>query len=377
MDHAFGDDSTANSAAHRASVGRVESTSRILIESDPEVLEFPFSSLGSFITPTEQFYVRSHFSVPSLDLASWRIRVEGAVERPLELSYDDLRSLPSRTVPVTLECAGNSRTFLHPRVAGAQWGLGAVSTAEWTGVPLAALLERVGLSPSALEVVLEGADRGTVSETPKPAGEISYARSLPRLKALQPDVLLAYKMNGEDLPLSHGFPLRAIIPGWYGMASVKWLTRVVVVEVPFQGYWQTVDYAFWERRNALPTRTPLTEMQVKSEIAQPASDEIVPAGIPYRVRGAAWTSDAEVTQVEVSTDAGDTWNDARLIGPSAPHTWRLWEYSWRTPAQPGRYTLLSRARDSRGRIQPVTHDPDRANYMITHILPVEVEVELR
>jgi DMSO/TMAO reductase YedYZ molybdopterin-dependent catalytic subunit len=209
---------------------------------------------------------------------------------------------------------------------------------------------------------------------PKPGGPISYARSLPRAKALQPEVLLAYGMNGEDLPFSHGFPLRAIVPGWYGMASVKWLTRIVVLDVPFQGYWQTVDYAYWERRNGLPVRTPLGEMQVKSEIARPARYEVVPAGTSYRVHGAAWTSAAEIIRVEVSTDAGATWSDARLFGPSAAYTWRFWEYCWHTPKQAGHHTLLSRATDSHGRSQPVSHDPDRANYMITHTLPVEVEV---
>lgn len=349
-------------------------TERIVRQEQPENLEFPFANLNSRITPTPQFYVRNHFPVPELDLATWRLRVEGAVDTPLELTYQKLLELPTRTQTVTLECAGNSRTFLNPKVRGVQWELGAVGTAEWTGVSLAEVLRQAGLTFAAVEVVLEGADGGPVSEEPRPHGPIRYARSLPRATALRPDVLLAYQMNGEPLAASHGFPLRAIVPGWYGMAAVKWLTRILVTETPFQGYWQTTDYAYWDRRGGLPVRVPLSEMQVKSEIARPAGGEGIATGTSYRVHGAAWSADAEITQVEVSADGGQSWELALLCENAGPNAWRLWEYLWSVPSTPGSYTLLSRATDSRGRTQPLERDPNRANYMINHVLPVSVEV---
>ena len=346
----------------------------IIRQKQPENLEFPFSTLDSFITSNHRFYVRNHFAVPQLDARSWRLRVEGAVARPLELSYDDLLKLPSRTLTTTLECAGNSRVFLAPAARGVQWELGAVSTAEWTGMRLSAVLERAGVRPGALEVVIEGADRGEVNTEPKPAGPINYARSLPLAKALDPNVLLVHRMNNAELPPAHGFPVRLVVPGWYGMASVKWVTRIIVTEEPFSGYYQTTDYTYWERRGGLPVLRPLTEMQTKAAIARPAMGEVVAANAAYPVHGAAWTGDAEIAKVEVSTDAGRTWALAKLIDAPVRYSWRRWEYEWRTPAQPGRYTVMARATDVRGRIQPIKHDPDRGNYMINFVLPIETEV---
>src|SRR6266480_2020730 len=191
---------------------------KIIRSEDPLNLEMPFETLDRFITPTKSFYVRTHFPIPTIDKSEWRLRVEGEVERPFEISYDELIALESRKAPVTLECAGNSRNFLEPKVKGVQWELGAVGNAEWTGVPLSILLERAGIRANAHEVVLEGADHGRVNDPKAPAGAISFARSIPLTKANH-DVLLAYKINGVDLPPEHGFPVRAIVPGWYAMAS--------------------------------------------------------------------------------------------------------------------------------------------------------------
>jgi DMSO/TMAO reductase YedYZ molybdopterin-dependent catalytic subunit len=185
--------------------------------------------MDSFLTPTELFYIHSHFRAPKLDLASYQLRIDGAVKNPFSLSYEELREIPSETRVAILECAGNSRVFLVPQVEGAQWELGAVGNAQWTGAALAALLERAGMEEDACEIVLEGADQGTPKEKPIPAGPISYTRSLPRDKAIQREVLIAYQMNGRDLPLDHGYPVRAIVPGHYGMASVKWLTGIHAV----------------------------------------------------------------------------------------------------------------------------------------------------
>jgi DMSO/TMAO reductase YedYZ molybdopterin-dependent catalytic subunit len=344
----------------------------IIRQRQPENLEFPFDTLDSFLTPNDRFYVRSHFAVPALEASTWRLRVEGAVERPIEFGYDELRKMTARTLPATLECAGNSRVFLSPAVRGVQWELGAVSTAEWTGVPLSAILERAGVKPGAVEVVLEGADSGEMKDPPKPAGAIHFARSLPLAKALRPETLLAYKMNGADLPVSHGFPIRAVVPGWYGVASVKWLTRILVVDKPYQGHFQTVDYAVFERRDGLPVRVPIADLQLKAAIARPVTHEVIAAGTPYTISGAAWSGESPVRRVEVSTDGGMTWAQAVLNDRSHPFSWRLWSYTWKSPAK-GRAVLMARATDASGRVQPMQRDADRDNYMVSHVLPIEIE----
>src|SRR5206468_5904805 len=265
----------------------------------------------SFITPTKSFYVRTHFPIPKIDRDAWWLHVEGEVEKPFALNYEELLKLESLTVPVTLECAGNNRKFLEPKVKGVQWQLGAVGTAEWSGVSLSILLDRAIPKPNACEVVLEGTDGGMLEDPKSPPGKLKFARSIPLEKARR-DVLLAYKMNGEDLPPEHGFPLRAIVPGWYAMASVKWLQRIIVTDRPFTGYYQTLDYAFWKRRGDIAELTPLSEMQVKAEIVKPAQGEIVPTNSNVCVRGGAWACDAEITKVELSTDGGATWCDTKL-----------------------------------------------------------------
>jgi DMSO/TMAO reductase YedYZ molybdopterin-dependent catalytic subunit len=348
---------------------------KIVREEDPLNLEMPFDKLDGFITPTKLFYVRTHFPIPKIDKRAWRLRVEGEVEKPFDLSYDELLKLEPRKIPVTLECAGNNRNFLEPKVKGVQWELGAVGTAEWTGVPLPILLDRAVVRPTACEVILEGADGGKLDDPKSPAGELRFARSIPLEKASS--VLLAYKMNDVDLPPEHGFPVRAIVPGWYAMASIKWLQRLIVIDKPFTGYFQTLDYAFWKRRGDMAERVPLSEMQTKAEIARPMKGEIVPANSNVRVHGAAWATNGEIMKVELSTDGGSTWNDAKLLGEAKANAWQLWEFNWKTPAKPGKQTLTARATDSRGRTQPAERDPDRGTYMINHLLPIEVEVNRR
>jgi DMSO/TMAO reductase YedYZ molybdopterin-dependent catalytic subunit len=346
---------------------------KIVRSEEPLNLEMPFEKLDGFITPTKQFYVRSHFPIPKIDRKTWRLRVEGEIEKPFELNYDELLKLASRTIPATLECAGNSRSFLEPKVKGVAWGLGAVGNAEWTGVPLSILLDRAGVKAGAVEVILEGADQGPLTEPKGPPGNVQFARSVPIVKARE-DVLLAYKINGDDLPPENGFPVRAIVPGWYAVASIKWLQKIIVTNKPFAGYYQTLDYAYWERRGGLAELVPISEMQIKAEIAQPKPGEVVSANSDVHVRGAAWTGESEVTRVEFSADGGATWHDAQLDERPTRHAWRFWEYNWRTPSQAGRQTLVARATDSRGRTQPVKRDLDRGTYMITHLLPIEVEV---
>jgi DMSO/TMAO reductase YedYZ molybdopterin-dependent catalytic subunit len=342
---------------------------------DPDNLEFPFPTLNSFLTPNEQFFVRSHFPAPEVHAKTWRLRVEGAVARPVELGYDELRKMEAQTRTALLECAGNSRVFLKPPQVGVRWEQGAVSNAEWTGVPLGEVLKRAGLKGSAVEVILEGCDKGSYSSPdPKTPGVVSFARSLPLAKAKQPEVLLAYRMNGKELPPEHGYPVRAVVPGWYGMVSVKWLKRIVVSDRPFHGFFQTFTYTIWQRRGGLPDLVPVTEMQIKAQIARPALAEVVATGAKYRVHGAAWTGEGEVAKVEVSTDGGKRWAEARLLGKPVRHAWRLWEYDWDTPGRPGRRTLMARATDDRGNVQPMERDEDRRDAMISHVQPIKVEV---
>ena len=341
----------------------------------PQNMEFPFQSLNSFITPNELFYVRNHFPIPQLTANNYRLRVEGLVENQLNLTFDDIRRMPSRTVTFTMECAGNSRALLTPPARGVPWQYGAVSTAEWTGVPLSAVLQRAGVRDNATEVICEGADEGRLTSQPGPAGQpIHFTRGLPMAQTRRNDVLLAYRMNGQDLPAAHGFPLRLVVPGWYGMASVKWLSRLVLTNRPFTGYYQSLAYIRFHRVQGSYVITPITVMPVKSLIAQPITNARLQANANVRIHGAAWCGDSAIRRVNVSTDGGQTWQQARLLGEARDHCWRLWEYNWRTPARPGRVTLMSRATNARGDSQPMMPDGNRGAYMINHVIPVPVQV---
>ena len=345
----------------------------IIREREPVNLEYPFDHLQEFLTPNDLFYVRSHFKAPVLDRHGYRLTIGGAVERPFTVSYEELLAMPSVTRAATLECAGNSRIFLVPQVKGAQWQLGAVSTAKWTGISLEALLQRAGVDSHACEVLFEAADKGTPREEPIPPGETHYARSIAVEKVK--DVLIAYAMNGEDIPVDHGFPLRAIVPGHYGMASVKWLTHIRVLLKPFKGYWQTSDYAYWGfDENNNPMRLALGEMAVKSAIARPRTREILPAGSTYRVFGAAWGSDTHIETIELSTDDGKNWQPGRFLDESQFGAWRRWEFDWQVPAEKGTYVLKSRATDTRGNTQPEQHDKRFGTYVIHHTFGIEVVV---
>ena len=346
---------------------------RVVRSEAPLNLEMPFETLENFITPTESFYVRTHFPIPKIDRDAWWLHVEGEVDKPFAINYEELLEIKSVTIPATLECAGNNRSFLEPKVKGVQWGLGAVGTAEWTGVPLSVLLDRAVVRPNAREVILEGSDCGILEDPKSPPGELTFSRSVPLEKARR-DVLLAYKMNGQDLPAQHGFPVRAIVPGWYAVASVKWLQRIMVTQHPFTGYYQTLDYAYWKRQGDIGELTPIYEMQIKAEIAKPAQGAALPASSNVRVHGAAWTSTGEMTKVELSTDGGATWSETNLIGTSKRNAWRLWEFDWRTSSKPGRADLIARATDSQGKTQPVQRDRDRGTYMINHLLPITVQI---
>jgi DMSO/TMAO reductase YedYZ molybdopterin-dependent catalytic subunit len=346
---------------------------RIVRQAAPENLETDFGALAEFITPTDQHYVRSHFAVPQVDAAGWTLQVRGAVGQPLTLTLEQLRALPKMSKVVTLECAGNGRTFLNPAVGGVQWERGAVSTAEWTGVRLADLLGKAGAATDATRIVFEGADKGEVKNTPLPAGPITFHRSVSIEEAKARDAFVAYAINGQALPAAHGAPARLIVPGCYGMASVKWLSSIEVIKGDFNSYWESTDYAYWDRSSGRPLRRPLMGMQVKSSIARPSANGQVARGAATEIIGAAW-SDGTVTRVEVSTDGGTSWKDVEFIDPQSAVTWRRWRFKWQVPATAGEAVLMSRATDANGRTQPMTRSSDYGTYVIHHVVPVKVTV---
>lgn len=342
---------------------------RKLVQAFPENSETPLASIQGWVTPNRLFFVRNHFDVPTIDLTSWRLRVEGLVEQPLELSWEELTALPQHSVFATVECAGNGRSFLQRTAPGVQWRAGAVGHAEWTGVSLARVLGMAGVKTAATEVLFKGADVGSESDHPEP---MQFARSLPMKKALDADTLLAYRMNGDLLSPNHGFPLRLFVPGWYGVASVKWLTRVEVIDRRFRGYFQSKKYTI-QRHTAEGVTTEIVgPMSVKSEIVRPQDGATVGLGA-NRVFGVAWAGEDAVAAVEVSTDGGETFNPAQLTGPRAAYSWTLWEYLWEV-AEPGEYQLLARSISSTGKVQPAEHDPLCGGYLIRHSRATRVVV---
>ena len=346
---------------------------RLIVHSPrPEDLETPSNLLTSWITPTDLFYVRSHFYTPAIREDGWSLRVDGEVERSLDLTLTELRKMPSTTQVVTLECAGNGRAFFDPPVAGVQWRKGAVGTARWTGIRLADLLGRAGIKRSARHVWLNGADVGT-GRAP------DFIRNVPLEKAMHPDTLLAYEMNGEVLPLAHGFPLRAIVSGWEGAYSVKWLTHLHVADREQDGPFVQSSYRY-PKRPVAPGATvqpadtvPLKGLVVKSIITSPMADAVVPPG-PVRIAGFAWAGEAEIKRVDVSTDRGRTWVQARLGRDRAPFAWRQFEYQWNA-TDPGTLLVLSRAEDDKGRVQPIVAEWNPAGYLWNAIDQVRVNVK--
>jgi DMSO/TMAO reductase YedYZ molybdopterin-dependent catalytic subunit len=343
---------------------------RRVIQMSPENSEMPIQTVHGWVTPNRLFFVRNHFEVPTIDRKEWHLEVDGLVRQRLSLSWEDLAEYPERSLFATVECAGNGRSFLHKRAPGVQWGAGAIGHAEWTGVPLRLVLERAGLQPGTTEIIFEGSDAGAEADHPE---RMHFARSLPLDKALHPDTLLVYRMNGEVLTPSHGFPLRLFVPGWYGVCSVKWLRRIEATDRPFKGYYQTTKYTV-QRRNGAEVETEVVHaMSVKSEIIRPAADAVLRLGT-NRLFGIAWAGEEPVGRVDISTDGGESWYPAQLIGTSLPYCWTLWEYLWEA-ATPGNYTLLSRATSAGGRVQPAQHDPLWGGYLIHHSRPTPVRVE--
>jgi DMSO/TMAO reductase YedYZ molybdopterin-dependent catalytic subunit len=331
--------------------------------------EVPIGALiGRGLTSSARLYVRNHFHIPVIDASTWRLRVGGLVDRPLSLTLRDLHNMRSKTMVVTLECAGNGRSRFHPPTDGVEWNLGAVSTAEWTGVPLVDVLDQAGIKGKAREVVFHGADAGTVDGR---TDRIHFARSLKLDDARDSQALLAYAVNSEPIPRQHGYPLRLIVPGWYGMTSVKWLAEIEVIPGLFGGHFQTHAYFYERQRDGQLVREPVTRQKVRSLITEPAANEQVERG-ELTVRGVAWSGAAPVARVEVSID-GAAWHEAGLVGRSNGRSWQSWQLTTRIHG-PGATTVRARATDLAGRTQPEEPDWNRLGYgnNAIHEVPLRV-----
>jgi DMSO/TMAO reductase YedYZ molybdopterin-dependent catalytic subunit len=319
----------------------------VLVTARPLNAESPMALLGQPRTPLAACFVRCHFDPPRVDPATHRLLVTGRVRRPLSLSLDEVRALGSRTVEIVMECAGNGRSVLNPRPPGVPWGFGAVSAMSFTGAPLNLLLEHAGIEPDAVEVLFAGDDAGRV-ET---GHTVAFERSMPIDDAVHGGAILAWAMNDQPLTTEHGAPLRLVVPGWYGMASVKWLTRIEPLARPFMGFFQTQHYILRGEGHG-PGGTPLNRVRVRSLIAAPAHDARLVRGRPVRLSGGAWSGSGGIRSVDVSTDDGLTWSAASLQPPPREHGLTVWSHTW-TPLHAGRFTIVARATDTAGNAQPL------------------------
>lgn len=337
---------------------------------NPENLEAPITSLNTWLTPNHLFYVRHHLNSPVLSPDTWSLTLDGEVRTPLSFGYNELKLMPQKSMFVTLECSGNKRAFYQPPTPGEQWEIGAIGNAKWTGVTLANLLNKAGLKDSAVEIVFRGSDFG---QRPDIVGQFHFERSLPIDKALAAETLLVLSMNDQPLPQKHGFPVRLLVPGWYGMASVKWLDHITALNVLFRGPFQAIDYVYLPQENDYQHATPVTEIKINSMITQPSPGLKIPKGF-YTIRGMAWAGKNLISQVEVSTDLGATWSKAKLTTPEhAAFNWTLWEYEWATKI-PGKYTIMARAIDNQGNVQPMKAEWNAKGYANNSIHQVNVEV---
>jgi sulfane dehydrogenase subunit SoxC len=310
----------------------------------------PLEALRYERTPTGLHYTLTHYDIPFIDAASFSLTIRGRVKRPLCLGLADLKRRVARTIRVTLECAGDGRALLQPRPISQPWLSGAVGTADWTGVPLQAMLDEAGVDEASCEVVFTGHDRGIEGGV-----EQDYQRSLSLDEVQRDEALLAWSMNGAPLEPQHGFPLRLIVPGWYGMASVKWLHSIEVVDRPFEGYQQTVAYRYSSSR--ADRGTPVSLMRVRSLLVPPGAPDfltrvrVVGRGT-HEITGRAWSGRSAITSVAVSADGGATWGDADLQPRISPHAWQAWRWAWSAESS-RQHELCCRARDEAGEMQPL------------------------
>ena len=335
-------------------------------------LETPVEYLDTWITPAKHFFVRNHMHEPiSFDTDGWSLSIGGEVDRPLSLSLAELSKLEQHTVVNTLECAGNGRSFHNPKVPGVQWSRGAVGTARFRGPRLHDLLQRAGIKPSGKHVMFRGMDQVPGKVPP-------FIRSIPIAKALDSDTLIALMMNGEPLPKHNGFPARALVPGWIGASSCKWLTEIKVLDQEFVGNFMNPGYRL-PNQPVKPGETikpedthPVTALGVKSIIVNP-NDSAVSKSRVLRIKGAAWAGEADVKSVDISTDDGATWQPAQLGEDRARYAWRLWTYEWKAPKS-GDFVIQSRATDSQGRTQPPQGVWNPSGYLYNAVDQVKIHV---
>jgi DMSO/TMAO reductase YedYZ molybdopterin-dependent catalytic subunit len=319
-----------------------------------------------YLVPNDLFFVRNHTRTPRLDVATWRLQVEGAgVERPFELRYDDLLAMPSLSVIRSIECAGNGRSFFQAaygkQAQGTQWKLGGIGVAEWTGVPLREVLERAGLKRTARDIMVEGLDDAHVR------------RPIPITKAFAEDTLLVYAMNGDTLPPDHGFPLRLLTPGWVGVANIKWVGRLEVSEQPLFSYWNTETYVLLgpDYQANPPAKGPILSTQSLKSALELAAEAHVRAG-NQRIKGRAWSPFGKIARVMYSLDQGQTWQPARLQEPNIARAWVRWDFAW--DAQPGHDTLTVRATDEAGNTQPDSVLWNEQGYLYNALIHHPVQV---
>lgn len=327
----------------------------------PEDLEMPLSGFGDYITPIDHFFVRTHVYVPTVNLNDWRLHIDGEVATPLTLTMDDLKKLPPVELVSVVECAGNGRGFAEPPVPGLQWTNGSVGNGRWRGVRLADVLKRAGLKDSATEILFNGADvpLGTMQD---------FRRTITAKKALDPNTLLAYEMNGVTLPVKHGFPLRVVAPGWASDSWVKWVTNITVLDKEFDGFWmknayRKPDHAIAPGSAMSPDKmVPVTSLRVKSVIATPTDGSTIRLGDTVMVKGVAWSGDkGPVASVDVSTDGGRTWKGAALGPDKSQFGWRQWAFSFR-PTRESYYNVMARAKDVNGDTQPFAQEWNPSGY---------------
>ena len=328
-------------------------------------LETRIETLRGYLTPASHFFIRQHAATPALDTRTWRLRVEGdALERPLELGFDDLLRLPSRSVIAFVECAGNGRgffkEFMGKVASGTQWRFGGIGVAEWTGVPLGAVLElarvRRETPRDILNVLVEGLD------------SVKVSRPISLAKAFEEDTLLAYAFNVEPVPPDHGFPVRAIVPGWVGINNVKWVGRIEVRNTVIDVATTTKSYVL--EGPDYPSKVVLRQQTIKSAIALPWGATL-PAG-RQRVRGFAWSPAGRISRVDYSLDRGATWLPAFLREPNIPRAWTRWDFEW--DARPGEHVILTRAIDDQGNTQPASMPWNAQGYGYNVPVPHPVKV---
>jgi DMSO/TMAO reductase YedYZ molybdopterin-dependent catalytic subunit len=324
--------------------------------------------LGGVVMPNARFYMRNNFRMPDLDAATFRLAIGGLVERSQSFTIRDLQNMPSKTQVVTLECAGNGRALFDRPTEGEKWGLGAVSTAEWTGVPLVEILDRAGVRQGVKDVLFRGADGGAVEGRSE---SMRFERSLRIDDARDGDVLLAYAMNGEPLPVEHGYPLRLIVPRWYAVASVKWLTEIELIDRTFTGHYQGDKYRYeWERDGRIVSE-PVTLQRVRALVTEPSPHTEVGAG-ELAIRGVAWSGAAPIARIDVSVNGGD-WQEARLVSERNRYSWQWWELITRVEKSE-HLVLRARATDLAGRTQPERAEWNRLGYGNNAIQEVPIRV---